>query len=234
MRALLLACVATTAAALATQTCIEVTLKIAMDCNGAVDDLGDKAERFTSPASLDAVHRLRRHCDAVLVGASTVIRDDPSLIVRRVPLAPRTAQPLRVVLGRAPADAGLLNDCAADTVVFSKDGEGDARLGGSGAAALPGVLRALERRGVRHLMVEGGPRTALYFLAAGLVDRAIVVRAPVAFADDPVPSGITAETLRSAGLAFDSRRDVGGDDTHVWTRSGLPPLWGMLLEEEPA
>ena len=89
MRALL--ALATTAAALtAPQQNVEVTLKIAMDQNGAVDDLGDKAERFTSPASLDAVHRLRRHCDAVLVGASTVARDDPSLTVRRVPLAPRT------------------------------------------------------------------------------------------------------------------------------------------------
>ena len=79
MRALL--ALATATAAL---TAPEVTLKIAMDRNGAVDDLGDKAERFTSPASLDAVHRLRRHCDAVLVGASTVARDDPSLTVRRV------------------------------------------------------------------------------------------------------------------------------------------------------
>ena len=103
MRALL--ALAITAAALTTpQNNVEVTLKIALDRNGAVDDLGDKAERFTSPASLDAVHRLRRHCDAVLVGASTVARDDPSLTVRRVPLAPRTAQPLRVVLGRAPAE----------------------------------------------------------------------------------------------------------------------------------
>ena len=229
MRALL--ALATAAAALTAPQQIEVTLKIALDRNGAVDDLGDKAERFTSPASLDAVHRLRRHCDAVLVGASTVARDDPSLTVRRVPLAPRTAQPLRVVLGRAPADAGLLND-GLETVVFSKDD-----LDGAGADALPGVLRALHRKGVRHLMVEGGPQTARYFLDACLVDRAIVVRAPVAFADKPVPSGITAEALRSAGLSFHSRRDVSGDDTHVWTRGAHAPLWGMLLdddEEEPA
>ena len=224
MRALLALAAAT--AALTTPQQIEVTLKIALDRNGAVDDLGDKAERFTSPASLDAVHRLRRHCDAVLVGASTVARDDPSLTVRRVPLAPRTAQPLRVVLGRAPADAGLLND-GLETVVFSKDD-----LDGAGAAALPGVLRALHQRGVRHLMVEGGPQTARYFLSAGLVDRAIVVRAPVAFADEPVPSGITAATLRSAGLSFHSRRDVSGDDTHIWTRGAHAPLWGMLLDEE--
>ena len=105
------------------------------------------------------------------------------------------------MLGRAPADAGLLND-GLETVVFSKDGG----LDGAGAAALPGVLRALHRRGVNHLMVEGGPQTARYFLEAELVDRAIVVRAPVAFDDEPVPSGITAATLRSAGLSFHSAR----------------------------
>ena len=113
-------------------------------------------------------------------------------------------------------------------------GRGLETLHGAGAAALPGVLRELHRRGVRHLMVEGGPQTARYFLSAGLVDRAIVVRAPVAFSDEPVPSGITAETLRSAGLSFHSRRDVSGDDTHIWTRGAHAPLWGMLLEEEPA
>ncbi len=48
-----------------------VTLKIAVDKNGAVDDLGLAAKRFTSAESLDAVHRLRRDSDAVLVGVST-------------------------------------------------------------------------------------------------------------------------------------------------------------------
>ena len=59
------------------------------------------------------------------------------------------AQPLRVVLGPAPADAGLLND-GLETVVFSKDG-----LDGAGADALPGVLQELHRRGVRHLRGRG-------------------------------------------------------------------------------
>ncbi len=39
--------------------------------------------RFTSSESLDAAHRLRRDLDAVLVGVETVVRDNPSLTVRR-------------------------------------------------------------------------------------------------------------------------------------------------------
>ena len=33
---------------------------------------------------LDEVHRLRMDCDAILVGAETVERDNPSLTVRRI------------------------------------------------------------------------------------------------------------------------------------------------------
>jgi len=144
-----------------------VTLKIALDQNGAVrtrlcclhaakapqsarvarrpaltagaaggaqvDDLAAVAKRFTSPASLDMVqirarahthtpararalprrragvptrgaaqvHRLRAACDAVLVGVGTVVRDDPSLTVRRVPLPAGAPQPTRVVIDPA-------------------------------------------------------------------------------------------------------------------------------------
>mmetsp|Transcript_5277 Transcript_5277/g.15553 ORF Transcript_5277/g.15553 Transcript_5277/m.15553 type:complete len:241 (+) Transcript_5277:88-810(+) len=224
-----------TAAALAG---VEVTLKIAVDRNGAVDDLGDRSGRFTSPESLDAVHRLRRYSDAVLVGAGTVVRDDPGLTVRRVGLAPRKTQPLRVVVDprrRSPATSALFRDGHA-TLVFGGDDatDGDVtvkRVDGAGAGAVAGMVEVLAARGVRRLMVEGGPATARHFLKAKLVDRAVVVRAPAIFADEPVPSGIDAATLRDAGLAFAGRRDVGGDDTHVWTRGGESDaaVWDVLL-----
>lgn len=75
-----------------------VTLKIALDANGGAADLAEiKSERFTSPESLDMVHRLRVVSDAVLVGRGTVQEDDCTLTVRRVPLGVRS-QPIRVVL----------------------------------------------------------------------------------------------------------------------------------------
>uniref|UniRef100_A0A0G4GEF4 Bacterial bifunctional deaminase-reductase C-terminal domain-containing protein n=1 Tax=Chromera velia CCMP2878 TaxID=1169474 RepID=A0A0G4GEF4_9ALVE len=101
----------------------EVIVKVAVDAAGSVDDLRQKPARFTSPESLREVHRLRRECDAVLVGSRTALRDDPSLTVRLVSLPeeegeearerekltagwwpesfrsrPRTEQPIRVVL----------------------------------------------------------------------------------------------------------------------------------------
>lgn len=62
-----------------------VTLKLAVDRNGAAADLDPDgfSGRFTCDESLDMVHRLRRDSDAVLVGRGTVVADDPSLTVRR-------------------------------------------------------------------------------------------------------------------------------------------------------
>lgn len=71
----------------------------------------------------------------------------------------------------------------------------------SNRIAVPGGVRVsifrlrLRQRGVDHLLVEGGPTTAKGFLSEELVDRAVIVRAPVDFAR-PVPSGINRDTLR--------------------------------------
>lgn len=172
----------------------EVTLKLAIDRSGAVDDLAGKSERFTSSASLDAVHRLRRACDAVLVGVNTIIRDDPSLTVRRVA---SYRQPLRVIIdpsGRTPRGAKVVDDGGPQTVFFCRN-----RADFGSAVAVENwpetnPLRALlitlqDKYDVRHLMVEGGPATAREFLASRLIDRAIVIRAPVEF-KQPFPSRV--------------------------------------------
>ena len=54
-----------------------VTVKIATDSNGSVDDLSENSGRFTSSECLEKVHELRKDCCAILVGANTVIRDNP-------------------------------------------------------------------------------------------------------------------------------------------------------------
>ena len=216
-----------------------VTLKIAVDRLGAVDDLAGKSGRFTSPSSLDAVHRLRRASDAVLVGVSTVARDNPSLTVRRVPC--EGAQPLRVVVdpkGRSPPESTLFTD-GERTVVFATDASrfsagGDEcsveRLAEVGPGGLPGLLDTLQHNyGVKHLMVEGGPYTARAFLEKQLVDRVVLVRAPVEFSI-PVPSLIDDDLLTAAGLTLHSQRDVEGDATDMWTRGSTPPIWDCLLD----
>jgi diaminohydroxyphosphoribosylaminopyrimidine deaminase / 5-amino-6-(5-phosphoribosylamino)uracil reductase len=132
----------------------------------------------SDPARTD-VHQLRATVDAIIIGVGTVLADDPRLTVRNLhtgaPLAIR--QPLRVVVdssGRTPADARVRDGAAPSWVATTAE----AGTGPDGRVSLPGVLAELHRRGVRAALLEGGPRLAGSFLAAGLVDKVVGYVAP--------------------------------------------------------
>ena len=77
-----------------------------------------------------------------------------------------------------------------------------------------------EERGVRHLMVEGGPATAKSFLDDGLVDRAIFVYAPIEF-KEPAPSGLFKSSFEDAGLELLGEGALGSDRVEYWSRPCL-------------
>lgn len=233
-----------------------VTLKMAFDASpswGVADLSETKSERFTSPASLDMVHRLRRASDAVLVGRATVERDDCSLTVRRVALGEGGRQPVRVVLDPSSrlgcgkhtllndglptivyhlhdADADGIAKAACDSVAYVGLRPSDRGSDGSSSLCPLEVVKDLAARGLRHVMVEGGPATARAFLEARAVDRAILVRAPVEF-EIPVPALMDEETLKRAGLYMVGTAVMGGDSVEYWTRDGFSwptsdlPMW---------
>lgn len=219
-----------------------VTLKMAFDSSipWAVADLSEtKSERFTSSDSLDMVHRLRRESSAVLVGRGTVERDDCTLTVRRVELGDGQSQPVRVVidpsLSLLDGDYTLLKDglptiiyhqskiskATSDHVTLVELGQSDFGDGSRSSMSPSQVLKDLAARGLKHIMVEGGPATALAFLEARSVDRAIIVRAPIEF-EIPVPARIDEHTLKSAGLQLIGTAMMGGDNVEYWTRNGSP------------
>jgi len=228
-----------------------VTLKIAVDANGGVAELDtDKSERFTSPESLDMVHRLRRDSDAVLVGWKTVLVDNPSLTVRRGITIPDSEQPLRVVIDPSLSLLqGNLNTPSIDysqyavfrdglpTVVFHsvKDIEGSLLdidedfttciyiPRDNSHSFLKNVLKSLDENfNVKHIMVEGGPATARSFLQQRLVDRAIIVKAPICFRK-PLHSSIDSLVLNKAGLQLlESLQNRGGDEIQYWSKHDIP------------
>jgi riboflavin biosynthesis pyrimidine reductase len=75
---------------------------------------------------------------------------------------------------------------------------------------------------IHHVMVEGGPSTAIQFLKEGIVDRAIFVTAPIKF-KDPLPSGIDPAThLKKAGLQHVGTYQLGVDTVDCYSRPNLP------------
>ena len=84
------------------------------------------------------------------------------------------------------------------------------------------ILQVLaEQFDVHHLMVEGGPNTARQFLKEGVVDRAIIVTAPMSFAD-PLPSGINHQLLEESGLQKLGHASIGDDTIEYFSRPELP------------
>ncbi|HEX6968331.1 MAG TPA: bifunctional diaminohydroxyphosphoribosylaminopyrimidine deaminase/5-amino-6-(5-phosphoribosylamino)uracil reductase RibD [Micromonosporaceae bacterium] len=133
---------------------------------------------ITSVAARTDVHALRATVDAVLVGVGTVLADDPRLTVRDLrdgSLAIR--QPLRVVVdsaGRTPPDARVRDDAARTWIATAAE----VGRGTDGRVDLRALLAALYERGVRSVLLEGGPRLAGAFLAGGLIDKIVGYVAP--------------------------------------------------------
>ncbi len=167
-----------------------VVVKYAQTLDGRIATATGDARWISSESERRVAHAMRAGCDAVLVGAGTVLRDDPRLTVRMVP----GASPIRVVLDstlRTPPTAQVLSDDAA-TLILCRRGADPVRrraLAETGAAVheveggpeglrLDAVLRLLRTLGVASLLVEGGGRVITSMLSAGTVDRLVASVSP--------------------------------------------------------
>lgn len=146
-----------------------VTWKFASTLDGR-SAAADGTSRWVSSraARLDS-HRLRASSDVMLVGANTVVVDDPQLTVRDEAGEPLETQPLRVVMGERDLDPGRR--------IFDPTVPGGSlhlRTRDPSTA-----LAELWQREKRHVFLEGGPALAASFLRAGLVDEIVAYVAPV-------------------------------------------------------
>jgi diaminohydroxyphosphoribosylaminopyrimidine deaminase/5-amino-6-(5-phosphoribosylamino)uracil reductase len=179
-----------------------VTWKYAATLDGRVAAADQSARWISSPASRADAHLLRAVVDAIVVGSGTVLADDPQLTVRDADDALDEHQPLRVVLDRRHRvpDSALVLDDSAETLVLD--------------TAVPRfALKALYDRGVRHLLLEGGPTLAGAFVEAGCVDQVVAYLAPMLLGAGPSALGHAGiDTIRSAvTLDIESVSRLGPD-----------------------
>ncbi len=163
------------------------------------------------------LHRLRSLCDAVVVGAQTVVNDDPRLTVRLVP----GSHPVRVILdphSRIPRTALVLTEPDAPTLWLTGDGSTVDSPHVTSVAVGHGpwhptlLLDLLGSRGLRRVLVEGGGRTVSAFLAAGSLDRLYVTTVAL-FLGDGVPGvRVPAATTIASAERWPARRFALGDD----------------------
>jgi len=142
-----------------------VILKLAMTMDGYLAVPGRRW--VTGSKAREEVQRLRAGCDAILVGAETVRKDNPRLTVRKGPVG---EQPWRVVVtrsGKLPKRANLFRDRHQKrTIVYQKK-------------SWPQVLQGLHRQGVSRLLVEGGAEVAGAVIQARKVNEVVIYLAPI-------------------------------------------------------
>ena len=155
-----------------------------MSLDGKIcDDYGD-ARWISSAESRKTTGRLREKVDAIMVGAETVRKDNPSLLSHNK----RNDDLIRVVVtrsGKLPKDAQIFTDGAPNKARVFRVGRvvsgakipADAK-GPIAAKDLKDVLRQLGKAGVMHVLCEGGLQLARSLADAGLVDEWIMVLAP--------------------------------------------------------
>ena len=141
-----------------------VTVKRAFDARGGmIPPTG--AKTFTSAASLDLAHALRRRADAVLTGIGTVLADAPLFTVRRLADHPGKRRALVAMDRSDRLPAAYVTAAAARGL--------DAR----GETDLVAALRRLASEGVLEVLVEAGPRLSAAVLDGPLWDEAITIHA---------------------------------------------------------
>jgi 5-amino-6-(5-phosphoribosylamino)uracil reductase len=193
-----------------------VVLSCAMSLDGCLDGTGADRLVLSGAADLDRVDAERAAADAILVGAGTIRRDDPRLLVRS---ARRQAE--RRASGQPAQPAGITVTASGDldpaARFFARDaGEGSAADGsaarrivyaatpvlpkladqlgrlaevvdGGDPPQLTAILADLAGRGMHRLMVEGGASLGTQFLTGGLVDELQLVIAPFFIGDPAAP-----------------------------------------------
>jgi diaminohydroxyphosphoribosylaminopyrimidine deaminase/5-amino-6-(5-phosphoribosylamino)uracil reductase len=214
-----------------------VMLKLALSADEKVGLAGRRPAAITGEAARERVHRLRAASDAILIGIGTALADDPLLTCRLPGLARHS--PVRVVLDgnlRLPVLSRLVQS-ADETPVWVFAGStapvaGESALRAAGVEVLrvaraderldlPQVLQALAARGITRLMVEGGSTTAAAFVAADLVDEAVLFRGPPIIGPGGIDAlaGMSLTTLtQSPRLVLRGAEPVGLDVVESYER----------------
>lgn len=171
---------------------MRVTLSVATSADRFISDRTDRRLILSSPEDWAEVYRLRAEHDAILVGAETLRRDNPSLLIRddavrtRRAAAGLTPDIAKVTLTRSGAlSPGLRffteGECA--RYVFSGrpipalEGRATVLADGEPATARK-IVTELEKRGIRSLFVEGGAETLRMFLDEGMAATLRVAVSP--------------------------------------------------------
>lgn len=194
-----------------------VLLKAALSLDGKLATRTGDSQWITDEGARRRVHETRDTVDAVVVGIGTILKDDSMLTTRLEGRAGR--DPLRVVLdsrGRLPLTARILRTGACPPLVAVGPSIAPARLRrlkeagaevmmlpqGNGGLSLRELVSELGRREITSVMIEGGGKVATSALQAGVVDKLILMLAPILIGGEKAPTLLGGEGVEKLADAL--------------------------------
>jgi len=170
-----------------------ITVKYAQTLDGRIATKSGDSQWISSEAARRYVHHLRRINGSIMVGAGTVVADNPQLTVRHV----KGKNPFRIIVDsklRIPIKSSVLTDANAHlTIIATTSAAPAVKIAGvkkrgaevwvvkkerNGRVSLRDLLRKLGKREIMSVLVEGGSEIITSLLKAGLVDKMIIPIAP--------------------------------------------------------
>jgi diaminohydroxyphosphoribosylaminopyrimidine deaminase/5-amino-6-(5-phosphoribosylamino)uracil reductase len=154
-----------------------VSLKWASSIDGRAAAQDGTSKWISGAESRADAHRRRSEVDAILIGTGTAIIDDPELTARKEDGSLYEHQPLRVVVGERELSSDLrLFNQNAETLTMKTQ-------------SIHGALSELYEKGIKHVLVEGGPTLASRFVQLDLVDEFVIYLAPKLLGGDKLAIG---------------------------------------------
>lgn len=205
-----------------------LSLKLATALDGKIADLRGQARWISGKKARLFVHDLRRRVDAILVGAGTILADNPALLPR--PALGR--QPWRIIVdatGRIPVQAGILNAPAGSRTIIATTArcpwprrQAWEQRGAQvwvlpsrpGGVSLPALMNKTGQLGLLHVLCEGGSELAGALVREKMVDEFLFFIAPCLLGGHNALSAIggTGWPLATAPrLRFTECRFIGKD-----------------------
>ncbi len=169
-----------------------VTLKIAQSLDGRIATVAGDSKWISSVESRKLVHSLRAQSDAVLIGSGTFNKDNPRLTTRMT----KGKNPYRIIVSshlNFPEESHLIdnnNDHKTILATSAKSAAVDSRIGNGLTywdvasnhdmrVDLKDVLEKARQFGINSILVEGGAKIATSFLKEKLIDKFIIITAPI-------------------------------------------------------
>ena len=195
--------------------------QLGQSLDGRVATVTGESLYINGRCALTHLHRLRAAVDALIVGTGTVALDNPRMTVRLV----EGETPLRVIIdpnGRVPGDSQCFHDGNGPVIVIRASGQPPVTVlpesvetlflesDDEGTISPRQVIDLLTERGLKKVLIEGGPRTLSLAVEDGVVDHLHVMVAPMllgsgkpGFTLPPIPTLAEALSPDSKTHIFD-------------------------------